>query len=466
VASSWLSKVAHHLRQKGLDTSTANIIESVRMAETLAALRDKSLPDLQELNEAVLSTFCFGDDTSLRLIHDELIVGDCLGEVPDNTPTVPLQQDLTRLQKRLRLKPSSDHTDIELDLREASGLERSQLLHRLLLLDMPWGTKRHAGVSKGTFKEAWRLQWQPEFAIRLIEASIWGVTIEEVATRIAKHQVEKTEQLDTLTELVNKILLADLTAALDTAMQKLQAEAAVTSDVAQLMDGLPPLVKTLQYSQQGVVKRFDSTMVAQVVDAFIVRICVGLVNACSSLDDNAANEMSERLIRTKEALFSLNKTDYIALWHETLLKLLHCQTLHSLMSGRCCRLLLDSQTLTLEHVAQHMIFALSAEPLYASAWLEGFLRGKAEILLHDDSLWNLLDNWVCELKAETCTEILPLLRRTFATFGTHQRRQMGERVKNRQASTPIAAHHKQDNFDEDTALKALPLIATLLGLSE
>ncbi|HDN25488.1 MAG TPA: hypothetical protein ENG03_00020, partial [Thioploca sp.] len=54
VASGWLTKIAHHLRDEGIDASTASVIESVRVAETLAALRDKPLPDLDELNESAL----------------------------------------------------------------------------------------------------------------------------------------------------------------------------------------------------------------------------------------------------------------------------------------------------------------------------------------------------------------------------------------------------------------------------
>ncbi len=54
----------------------------MRLAETLAALRDRSLPGLSELNEATQSVFCFGNDLPLRLIHEKLIVGETLGSVP------------------------------------------------------------------------------------------------------------------------------------------------------------------------------------------------------------------------------------------------------------------------------------------------------------------------------------------------------------------------------------------------
>jgi hypothetical protein len=99
----WLTQVAHLLREQGLDASSAHVIEAVRLAESLAALRNRRLPGLPELNEAIQAVFCFGSDLPMRLIHDKLIVGDRLGKVPPETPMMPLQQDLMRQQKRLRI---------------------------------------------------------------------------------------------------------------------------------------------------------------------------------------------------------------------------------------------------------------------------------------------------------------------------------------------------------------------------
>ena len=44
--SSWATRIAHLLREEGLDASSANVIEMVRLAEALAALRGLSSPGL------------------------------------------------------------------------------------------------------------------------------------------------------------------------------------------------------------------------------------------------------------------------------------------------------------------------------------------------------------------------------------------------------------------------------------
>ena len=46
-----------------------------------------------------------------------------------------------------------------------------KLLHRLLLLDVPWGSRPRSAARAGTFREAWTLEWRPELEVALIEAS-------------------------------------------------------------------------------------------------------------------------------------------------------------------------------------------------------------------------------------------------------------------------------------------------------
>ena len=80
---SWLTKVAQLLRGEDLDASPAQVIDAVRLADTLAAIRERSMPSLEEFNEAALSVFCFGNPAPLNIIHDKLIVGETMGEIPD-----------------------------------------------------------------------------------------------------------------------------------------------------------------------------------------------------------------------------------------------------------------------------------------------------------------------------------------------------------------------------------------------
>jgi hypothetical protein len=461
IAIGWMTHVARLLRQEQLDASTVQVIDAVRLSETLAALRSRPVPGLAEMNEATSTVLCFGSDLPLALIQRKLIVGEVLGGVPDETPMMPLQRDLQAEQKRLRLKVEAEVRTLDLDLRKPNDLDRSRLLHRLMLLGIPWGRTRQVHGKSGTFHEYWQIQWQPEFAIHVIEASVWGNTVRDAATAFADDTADHAPDLRTLTTLLDQVLLADLPNAATHVMKRLQEEAALASDVPRLMEALPPLARILRY---GNVRKTDSEMVNQVVDGLIIRICIGLPGACASLDDEAARAMFRLAISVNAAIALLQNHEHLAIWHEALEKTIKRDGLHGLLAGRFSRILLDMGRLDKAEGARRMRLSLSkaAEPSQAAAWVEGFLRESGLILLHDDILWGVLDEWVTTLSGEVFTELLPLLRRTFSTFSTFERRQLGERAR-RDATAPTRTI-STENFDVARAEAVLPLVMQLLGL--
>jgi hypothetical protein len=462
----WLTRVARLLREEDLDVSAAHVIESVRLAETLAALRERPLPGLPEFNEAVQAVYCFGGDTPMRLIHDRLIVGETLGEVPDETPMVPLAADLAREIKRLRLKQAASVETLELDLRKPGDLDKSRLLHRLRLLGIDWGDIT-AARGKGTFKEAWSLSWKPEYAVDLIEAGVFGNTIPDAASAKVRQAARESGELAALTKLVDDSLLADLPEAVDFLMRRLEAEAAVAADLLGMMAALPPLANVTRY---GNVRKTDAAVVGSVVDGLVARICIGLPGACSSMDDDAAAKMYEALVSVNAAVGLLQNAEHKAAWTAALTALADRRGLHGLVAGRSVRLLLEGGSLTTQQAGDRMSLALSVAvpPADSAAWLEGFLKGSGLVLLHDDDLWGIIDSWLAGLSPDAFTQSVPLLRRTFSTFEAPERRQMGEKAKRgpgRPASAPgRTGATATDDFDPVAAGKALPLVAKLLGV--
>lgn len=465
LTASWMARVAQLLRGEDMDASSASVIEAVRLAETLAALRGHPVPGLAEVNDATRAALCFGDDMPLRLIGEKLIVGTALGEVPEETPGLPLQQDLRRAQKRLRLAPEATERALDLDLRKANDLERSQLLHRLKLLGIGWGRIERA-KGKGTFHEAWRLCWEPGLSISVIEANVWGNTIPAAATSYALERAARTRELPALTGLVGQTLLADLPGAVGGVVSRLQEVAAVSGDIPHAMDALAPLANVLRY---GSVRQSNTLLVKQVVDGLVTRVSIGLPGACASLNDEAAEEMYARLVSVHDAVLTLQDEEHLGVWQGTLRRMMDRQQLHGLIAGRCCRLLFDQKLLPDDEATAQVRLALSqvSDPEHSARWIEGFLRGSGLVLLHDSALWEILDGWVTSLKAELFTELLPLLRRTFSTFTPPERRQMGERARTEGGGGtkgPTAVNDSGAEINLERANKVIPLGARLLGI--
>lgn len=466
----WLARVARLMRERDLDCSSAHLIEAARLAESLSALRGRPLPGLEELNEATRTVMCMGDDTVLRFIEDALVVGDCLGNVPAEVPAVPLQRDLEQAQKSLRLKPEALARTLDLDLRQPNDLARSRLLHRLRLLDVPWGELARTGRSaRGTFHEVWSLQWQPTFLLRLIEASRWGRTVEQAATARVIDEATQATQLPALAALVDRVLLAELPEAIGPVTQALESRAATTGDALQLMQALPALANAFRY---GSVRQTDASLVAHVLDGLIVRACIGLPLACGALDDDAADALRQQLLAAHAAIGLRDAPEQTEAWQRALAVVHQHTGAHTLIAGLACRLLLDQGALDTPEVAQALSLHLSpgSDPGRAAAWLDGFLNRNALVLLHDTRLWALVDQWLAGLGDEHFTRVLPLVRRTFAAFGPGERRDLGSKARQAAAggggavagATSMAV---DPAWDDRLAVLPVPMLKRWMGLN-
>ncbi|MEV7126669.1 DUF5682 family protein [Streptomyces sp. NPDC093260] len=476
----WLTKVAGLLREEDRIVSSAHVIEAVRLAETLAAMRGRPLPGLSETTDAVRAVMCDGSDVPQALVHDRLVVGDVLGEVPGTAPAVPLQRDLARLQRRLRLKPEALERELELDLRKETDAERSRLLHRLRLLGVDWGEPAASRSGTGTFRETWRLRWEPELSVRVAEAGVWGTTVLAAATARAESDAVGAQALAEITALAERCLLAGLTDALPVVMRALADRAALDADVGHLAQALPALVRSLRY---GDVRGTETGALAGVTAGLAERIFVGLPAACAALDADAAEEMRRHVDAVHTAVGLLGDTltvrhsDLRPRWHTVLRTLAERDTAPGVIRGRAVRLLLDDGATEQERAARLMGLALSpgTPPSDAAAWIEGFVGGGGGgmLLVHDDRLLALLDAWLTGVPAEAFTDVLPLLRRTFSAYEPGVRRTLGELVRRGPgqgggaAGAPTAgAPGFGPGLDEERADAVVPVIRLLLGLDE
>jgi Family of unknown function (DUF5682) len=472
----WLTKVARQLRREDLPVSSAHVIEAVRLAETLAVLRGRPVAGLAEVTEATRSVLCEGDELVLRLVTDRLVVGEALGAVPAGAPTVPLAADLTTQARRCRLKQDPGVRELDLDLRGGTDLERSRLLHRLRVLDVPWGTPRVSQVrSTGTFRESWSLRWAPELSVAVVEAGLWGTTVEAAAAARLVGRAGGDASLAEVSAAVEQALLADLPAAVPELIRRLDARAAGDLDVLHLMDALPALVRSLRY---GDVRGTDTAALRGVADAVTVRIAAALPAAVTGLDDAASAELRRHLDAVHAAVALRAElaggVEVRDRWLDLLAGLARRDDLPGLLAGRITRLLVDAGRIDPERAAirLHRALSLGVPAPAKGAWVEGFLGGGGLLLAHDAALLGLLDSWVSGLSRQDFVDVLPLLRRTFGGFATGERRLVGEQLRRSRPQSldgagreapGVAARPPGWDVDERRAGPALLAAARLLG---
>ena len=461
----WIGRAAALLRKKGHDISAAHVIETVRLANASAALRGQSQPRLADYCEAVRAVIGMGDDTPLQLIEHDWLIGDAIGSVPAATPQLPLIADVAAQRKKLRLQETAEAKTLELDLRKPLDLQRSIFIHRLNLLGID-GAEALPVRGKGTFKEAWSYFYQPEHHITLSERAIHGNTLAAAVQGYVGERLQQARSLAELTALLAQVIpaeLPDLVASITAQIANLSAS---HDNLADSLAALPNLADTVRY---GNVRDIDPAPLLAVLDTLLARLAAGGVQGCLNIDYDSAYALFAPIRQADYQLGLLANTALIAYWQRFLASILAAHNAHPLLAGSAARLLFDQQQLDADTSAAQLAQNLSAAnpPEHAAHWLEGFLYQSGTVLLIHDPLWQMLDAWLRDLSPEHFTELLPLLRRTFSSFETGERRQLGDKAHahadDRPAShaTPAAAAAA---FDSTSGMAALQTVATWLGI--
>ena len=426
-ATHWLTKVARLIRKNGHDTSSANVIHAVHLAKHLAAMRDIPLPGLIELKEAALSTLCNGREERFQVIENKLVIGDKVGRLPKNVPTVPLQKDVLAQIKKARLTKaynSTEATSKKLDLRKPTGLHASKLLHRLSILEIPFGKSRKGSkFATGSFSENWKLKWKPEYSIRVIEASMWGNDVEDATLNFIINSVRTEKKLEKLSDLLEQLLKADLPMALSALLQQISHLSVLQSDVDQLMTLVPNLIDAMRY---GSARKLEVPQIEEILNNVLPRIMIGLPAACIDIDEEQANEMYEKIQRLNHSILTLQNSSFLQDWFQVLIKIAEHHSSQTLINAQVHRLLFERNIYAAEKISTKMHYQLSMNvpAMDQAQWVEGFLHGSGMILIHHFPFWKIVDDWLEEVEEHRFMEIVPILRRTFSEFSDAEKKKL------------------------------------------
>jgi hypothetical protein len=281
--------------------------------------------------------------------------------------------------------------------------------------------KKYEVSGKGTFKEQWRLQWEPSISIDIIDRGKWGNTTEEAAAKYVSEKASKANELAEVCLLLENTIPAELSEAVEVLIRQINNLGCSHRRCDQLMEVIPNLVSVSRY---GNVRKTDAELVMNIINSMVVRICVSLPSACTAVQEDAAQHLLDLFFKLNDAINVLQQQELTQQWQQTLHNTAYGKNTAPIIAGYTTRLLNDHKLLVNEELVKVFYYAMSAAtpPAIAAAWLEGFLKGSGTILLLDNNLWAVIDNWISELDEHVFTEILPLLRRTFSNFSNTERR--------------------------------------------
>lgn len=432
----YLSQVAQQLRNKGNNASSASVIEAVRLAQALTAMKGGSLPVLKDLHDAAVVCFGGGELSVVAEAINMADIGTAIGSLPEGVSQTPIQEDMNQEMKRLKLTgyKSLIVQELSLDLRENLkvkskeaafiDLNRSTFLHRLKVLNIDFANRLPVSQERATWAEKWSLQWTPEIEIAVVEANLKGETLEIAAAYELKERLTDCTEISVAAQIIRQACECNLVRIFEnalTALQSLLVDSVSFKEVAYAARELSLLI------QYGNIRLFDLKPLVPILQQLFLRGSLLLIDA-SACDDKAATEISNA-INVME-IISQEQYDTVdtETWQKELQNLAWRDDLNSKLSGVAFSILMEHNIVTDDDCAKEVSNRLSPgiPADIGAGWFEGLSGRNRYALLSRISLWKELDKYVEALDEEEFYRSVVFLRRAFGEFEPNQKNSVAE----------------------------------------
>lgn len=438
LAGRYLSLVVRQVRSSGTHRSTAEVIEGVRLARTLTAMKDGMAPTLSDLHDAAITLIGHGERSSIAEALAHVDVGTAIGELPKGVSRTSIQEDFDREIDRLKLEKyrTTVKQDLALDLRENRqakteaaafiDLGRSSFLHRLRVLGVTFALPVATRQQSATWAENWQLQWSPESEISLVEAVLLGETVELATAYKFKLSIEKTVSIAEAAVLVRDACQCGMTDTMDFARKRLQELSTESSAMVAVAVAAFELMQVVRY---GDVRRFDANPLVPLIEDLFVQGCIALHEA-SNCDAAAAKDMLTAIDSMNRISLEFHKTVDEEMWKRKLQALSDADDRNPVLSGLACALLLERGWMSNEQLAREVSRRLSpgiAADLGAG-WFEGLAKRNRYAIIARQVLWQQLDDYVASLDETQFRRSLVFLRRAFGDFSPQEKRSIAENL--------------------------------------
>lgn len=436
-SAEYLARLAAYQRENGYSASSAEVIEALRLSETLAAMRGGKMANLADLRDAAVTCLGHGSFGEISLACADTEIGVKIGSLPEGTVCTSLQEDFTRQLRELKLERfrKASGEELELDLRENLrvkseksaflDLNRSFFLHRLRALGIRFGEQLCRQQDNATWAELWRLQWSPETEIEIVEASLSGDTIAQAAELTLGKRLLETESLAETGDILSEAFLCGLSDTVKTAVSAVQRLAVNCTSAADSGATIGTLSSIVRF---GSIRRIDTGAMAPLMQQLFLRFCLELPTA-AVCDKAAAEELVTAVSRVNDACLSHDFLDDDRL-NSVLYELSDSDTANPLISGFACAVLMERGKISAEKLSELISRRLSrgTPPGEGALWFEGLSRKNRRSLISRLSVWEKLCEFVSGLDDEEFKPVLVCLRRTFSEFSPSEKADIAENI--------------------------------------
>ncbi len=436
-AERYLTGLSAFQRKQGGVVSSAEVIEAMRLASSLAELHDSRIPTLADLRDAAVTCMGHGRLSEIALAVADTEIGTKIGSLPKGVSQTSLQTDFYQKLEELRLEKYRTMTavDLPLDLREKLtvkskkaallDLERSFFLHKLRVLGIPFAALSDSRQEKATWAENWVLRWTPEAEIQIVEAVLKGDTVEQAAGFELKDRLDKSRSLPEIAAVVEEACRCGMPKAVHMAVTALQQSAVEAASIRELADTAMSLSVVVRY---GDIRHLDREPLLPLLSQLFLRSCLILTEECVC-DDQAADSVASAVSSLNEVVVSHEFLEE-SRWLKVLSEIAARDDLNTRLSGLAAAILLERGSMAGEELGREVERRLSrgipAE--LGVGWFEGLSMRNHYALIARLTLWEKLSGYLDTLSEEEFKRALVFLRRAFADFTAGEKDQIAENL--------------------------------------
>jgi hypothetical protein len=430
--------IGQHLRQRGYSASLAQEIDAYSLASTLARLRLKLAPGSDEVADAATACFGQGKAAVVTTALQQILVGDAVGHVTERAGRTPLQAEFYATVARLGLPVSDAPRQVLLHLAVPREAEQSTFLHRLAVLEIPYGQELASGlgargqVARGSpleqlarVREKWELQWTPATDGQLVEKTAFGSRIGEACSRLLVARLNRARRVDEGTSVLFEMTLCDLADGWTSAVERCEALAADSASFPTLARATYQLDGLLSF---GAARRLPVERVRSLGERLFSRSVLHLISSVAC-GDEAAEALAPALTSLSELVRrgSMLVADPEGFWTaiEDVAGLTGC---HPSLRGLALVLLEIAGRLDRPQLAERLGYWLSttADAMDNARLVAGLFSLHRGTLVRNHALIGAVTDFLQQLELAELLPLLPVLRRSLGTLSAGERAYLTE----------------------------------------